>query len=62
MLSIPGNRVVDCDGITRREFMRVGGAGMLGLGAWAALFASSVSEGVPRRQRASASGIGFGRR
>ncbi len=31
MLSIPGNRVRDCDGITRREFMRIGGAAMLGL-------------------------------
>jgi len=29
MLSIPGNHVVDCDGVTRREFMRVGGAAML---------------------------------
>lgn len=31
MLSIPGNRGRDCDGITRRELMRVGGAGLLGL-------------------------------
>ena len=30
MLSIPGNNVVDCDGVTRREFMRIGGAAMLG--------------------------------
>ena len=29
MLSIPGNKVHDCDGITRREFMRIGGASML---------------------------------
>ena len=29
MLSIPGNRVQDCDGVTRREFMRIGGASML---------------------------------
>jgi hypothetical protein len=31
MLSIPGNHVRDCDGVTRRELMRVGGAGLLGL-------------------------------
>jgi len=31
MLSIPGNKVRDCDGITRRELLRIGGAGMLGL-------------------------------
>jgi hypothetical protein len=29
MLSIPGNQSVDCDGVTRREFMRIGGASML---------------------------------
>src|SRR5437763_3497972 len=29
MLSIPGNHVRDGDGVTRREFMRVGGAAML---------------------------------
>src|SRR5579871_3073172 len=31
MLSIPGNQARDCDGITRRELLRIGGAGMLGL-------------------------------
>src|SRR5436305_7547325 len=31
MLSVPGNQVLDCDGITRRELMRIGGAGMLGI-------------------------------
>src|SRR5579871_6867367 len=31
MLSIPGNSVRDCDGVTRRELLRIGGAGMLGL-------------------------------
>jgi uncharacterized protein (DUF1501 family) len=31
MLSIPGNRGRDCDGVTRRELLRVGGAGMLGI-------------------------------
>lgn len=31
MLSIPGNGMRDCDGVTRRELMRIGGAGMLGI-------------------------------
>ena len=31
MLSIPGNHSRDCDGITRRELMRIGGSAMLGL-------------------------------
>ncbi|MEP6756434.1 MAG: DUF1501 domain-containing protein, partial [Chthonomonadales bacterium] len=31
MLSIPGNNHLDCDGVTRRELLRVGGAGFLGL-------------------------------
>src|SRR3954453_23654993 len=31
MLSIPGNQVIDCDGVTRRELLRIGGAGMLGI-------------------------------
>ena len=31
MLSIPGNQGLDCDGITRRELLRIGGAGMLGI-------------------------------
>ena len=31
MLSIPGRSGATCDGISRRELMRVGGAGLLGL-------------------------------
>ena len=31
MLSIPGGFGRDCDGVSRREFLRVGGAGLLGL-------------------------------
>src|SRR5579871_6459097 len=31
MFSIPGNHGLDCDGITRRELLRIGGASMLGL-------------------------------
>lgn len=53
MLSIPGNNVVDCDGVTRREFMRIGGAAMLGglslpmlLGMEANAFANEKQQGV----------------
>src|SRR5579871_6580526 len=31
MLSIPGNHGRDCDGVTRRELLRIGGSAMLGL-------------------------------
>ena len=31
MLSIPGKKGCTCDGWTRRELLRVGGAAMLGL-------------------------------
>src|SRR5262245_2902839 len=31
MISIPGEYGATCDGFTRREFMRIGGAGLLGL-------------------------------
>src|SRR5687768_17093992 len=31
MLSIPGNPGSTCDGFSRREFLRVGGAGLFGL-------------------------------
>src|ERR1044071_9626324 len=31
MLSIPGETGSTCDGVSRREFLRVGGAGILGL-------------------------------
>ncbi|HLH78797.1 MAG TPA: DUF1501 domain-containing protein [Chthonomonas sp.] len=31
MLSIPGNHSQDCDGITRRELLRIGGSSILGL-------------------------------
>lgn len=31
MLSIPGRPGATCDGMSRRELLRVGGAGLLGL-------------------------------
>ena len=31
MLSIPGKRARLCDGVSRREFLRVGGTAMLGI-------------------------------
>ena len=42
MLSIPGNQVTDCDGVTRREFMRIGGASMLA-GLTTALLSQSAA-------------------
>jgi len=36
MLSILGNRVRLCDGLTRREMLRIGGLGFTGL-AWSNL-------------------------
>ena len=47
MLSIPGNRVLDCDGITRREFMRIGGAAMLGLSLPEFLALEARAAGLP---------------
>ena len=55
MLSIPGNNLRDCDGVTRRELLRVGGAGFLGL---------SLPEFLSLEARAKADtkkgGAGFG--
>ena len=31
MLSIPGRPVRTCEGVSRRELMRIGGAGLIGL-------------------------------
>jgi hypothetical protein len=52
MLSIPGGNVRTCDGPTRREFLRVGGATLFGLSlpqflSWKAL-ASTTANGVQR--------------
>jgi Protein of unknown function (DUF1501) len=52
MLSIPGGNVRTCDGPTRREFLRVGGASLFGLSlphflSWKALAATTMN-GVQR--------------
>lgn len=58
MLSIPGNRVRDCDGITRRELLRVGGAGILGLSL--AEFLALEAQASAKPKDASARAAGFG--
>jgi hypothetical protein len=57
MLSIPGNNVRDCDGITRRELMRIGGAGLLGLFLPEFLALEAHAKALPSEQKAVA---GFG--
>lgn len=50
MLSIPGNHSTDCDGVTRREFMRIGGAGLMGLYLPEFLALESRAAASPERQ------------
>jgi hypothetical protein len=59
MLSIPGNNVLDCDGVTRRELLRVGGAGMLGISlpSILALEASAETKKAAEKNKGAA---GFG--
>src|SRR5215831_653584 len=59
MLSIPGNQVRDCDGVTRRELIRIGGAGMLGLYLPEFLQLEARADSAPGRAAAKAKG-GFG--
>src|SRR5205085_10369323 len=56
MLSIPGNKVTDCDGVTRREFMRIGGASMLAGMALPELLALEARADV--KQGGGAAGFG----
>jgi hypothetical protein len=58
MLSILGNRIRLCDGITRREMLRIGGLGFTGL-AWSDLLRARDTE--PGRSRASARRGTFGK-
>ena len=53
MLSIPGANVRCCDGPTRREFLRVGGATLFGLSlphflSWKALASANAASGIQR--------------
>ncbi|MCA8956670.1 MAG: DUF1501 domain-containing protein [Planctomycetes bacterium] len=54
MLSIPGLPGATCDGFSRRELLRVGGAGMLGLGLGDILALEALAPAAPR-------GNGFGK-
>src|SRR5262245_61365193 len=47
MLSIPGNPGSTCDGWSRREFMRVGGAGLLGLALGDVLRLQALADPAP---------------
>src|SRR5689334_17192854 len=58
MLSIPGNRARDCDGITRREFMRIGGAGLLGLSLAEFLALEAQVKALGRDKAQTAPGFG----
>src|SRR5438309_1033880 len=60
MLSIPGNNVRDCDGVTRREFMRIGGVGMFGL-TLMDLLALEAGAKADRKADKQAGVAGFGR-
>ncbi len=58
MLSIPGQGVQNCDGVTRRELMRIGGAGMLGLSLPGILALEAQAAEKPRDAGTRASGFG----
>jgi Protein of unknown function (DUF1501) len=60
MLSIPGRPGSTCDGFSRRELLRVGGAGLFGLslGQLLQLQAASAQVGKPKGKDAQKSGFG----
>src|SRR5213594_1430140 len=58
MLSIPGKPGTTCDGWSRREFMRVGGAGVFGLALGDVLRLQALAENLPDAAKAKA---GFGK-
>src|ERR1041385_2853845 len=60
MLSIPGNNVRDCDGVTRRELMRVGGAGLLGLSLPEFLALKAQADARPKDGKKGTGAAGFG--
>src|SRR5438094_7748317 len=57
MLSIPGNHVRDCGGVTRRELMRVGGAGLLGLSLPEFLALKARADSRPDKNTKGAAGF-----
>src|SRR3954469_16201185 len=66
MLSIPGNPGATCDGISRRELLRVGGAGLLGVSLAnllrfeSAARAADHATGAPAPASAGGKQTGFG--
>src|SRR5690348_546309 len=54
MLSIPGTSGSTCDGWSRREFMRVGGAGLFGLTLGDILRLQAASESAPDTTKSKA--------
>ena len=60
MLSIPGRAVRNCDGVSRRELMRIGSIGMMGLGLpnFLAQKASAANELAAQGKYAGARGFG----
>ncbi|MDB5298703.1 MAG: hypothetical protein JWO87_366, partial [Phycisphaerales bacterium] len=51
MLSIPGRPGATCDGVSRRELMRVGGAGLLGLSLGQLLAADARGQDAPAAKK-----------
>lgn len=60
MLSIPGRAVRNCDGVSRRELMRIGSIGLMGLGLpeFLAQKASAANESAGAGKYAGARGFG----
>src|SRR6266567_439165 len=54
MLSIPGKSGSTCDGFSRREFLRVGGAGMLGVSLADILQLQAIAADTPDSAKAKA--------
>lgn len=59
MLSVPGNQVRDCDGVTRRELLRIGGAGMLGMSLANMLLLEDMAKASPVRDVKGKGGFGM---
>src|SRR6201986_1795309 len=51
MLSIPGRSGATCDGVSRREMLRVGGAGLLGLSLSQLLAGEARAEAIGGKKR-----------
>src|SRR2546423_15250446 len=56
MLSIPGQSGATCDGVSRRELIRVGGAGLLGVTLSRLLAAESMARAASPTAGATAAG------